>query len=118
MYGINKLVEKEKKHRHYINCNKHLVCLFSSTSVKMTSSFLRLPVELVYRIINNMNDGTMVCSMQNVCTRLNPILNSYYRYKVRYRFMSMFHFHYLRSIYHILKHFLYTQRVITLSSRS
>ena len=46
------------------------------------SSFLNLPLEIVYRILDHESDKTLFCSMQNVCQRLNKILNTYDRYLV------------------------------------
>ncbi len=52
----------------------------------MVSSFLTLPVELVYRIFDNLNDKTIFLSLINVCTRLNTIINTYHRYQVNFSF--------------------------------
>jgi hypothetical protein len=41
-----------------------------------------LPVELVYRILDNLDLVTILLSFRNVCTRLNIISDTYYRYKV------------------------------------
>jgi hypothetical protein len=51
-------------------------------SGKTVCSLLTLPVELVYRILDNFNDLTIICSVRNVCTRINLIIDSYYRYQV------------------------------------
>lgn len=45
-------------------------------------SFLTLPVELVYRILDNLDEFTILCSMRNVCKRINTIVETYYPYKV------------------------------------
>ncbi|CAF4939473.1 unnamed protein product [Rotaria magnacalcarata] len=45
------------------------------------SSLLELPVELVYRILENLDYVTILCSVHNVCTRLNMITGSYAPYK-------------------------------------
>jgi hypothetical protein len=42
-----------------------------------------IPVELVYRILDNLDTLTIVLSCRNVCTRLNAITDSYCRYKVK-----------------------------------
>ncbi|CAF1321440.1 unnamed protein product, partial [Rotaria sp. Silwood1] len=46
---------------------------------KVPSSFLGLPVEIVYRILDNLNEFTLVCSVRDVCTRLNMITDTYPR---------------------------------------
>lgn len=43
---------------------------------------LELPVELVYRILDNLDYFTISCSVRNACTRLNMIIDTYDRYQV------------------------------------
>ena len=45
-------------------------------------TFLTLPIELIYRIMDHQSDLTLFYSMQNVCQRFNQIINTYYRYQV------------------------------------
>ncbi len=47
-------------------------------------SLLTLPVELVYRILDNLDEVTILLSFRNVCTRLNIIVDTYYRYQVNF----------------------------------
>ncbi len=43
-----------------------------------------LPIEMVYRILDQFDDvSTIFWSLQNVCQKLNTILNTYQPYKVR-----------------------------------
>jgi hypothetical protein len=51
-------------------------------SINMASSLITLPVELVYRILDHLNEKTICVSLSNVCTRLNAIINTYHRYQV------------------------------------
>jgi hypothetical protein len=51
-------------------------------SEKATISFLTLPVEIVYRILDNLNELSLLISTRDVCTRLNAIIDSYHPYKV------------------------------------
>ncbi|CAF1486122.1 unnamed protein product [Adineta ricciae] len=44
-------------------------------------SLITLPAEFVYRILDQLSDFDLFCSMQNVCYRLNQILNTYHRYQ-------------------------------------
>jgi hypothetical protein len=69
-------------------------------SDNITPSFFILPVELVYRILDKMDDWTMLCSMQSVCTRIDRILDTYHRYQVNFFFNLMLHFYHLLSIMH------------------
>ncbi|CAF4012030.1 unnamed protein product, partial [Rotaria sp. Silwood1] len=42
-----------------------------------------LPVELIYRILDQFDDvSTIFWSLEGVCQRLNTILSTYQRYKV------------------------------------
>lgn len=73
-------------------------------SNKTTYSFLTLPVELAYQILDHQSYYTIICSMRNVCQRLNRIVDSYPRYQVNYFLLLLFaHFHRFRN------HFLFFQ---------
>ncbi len=54
----------------------------TSMSNNMTASLHTLPVELTYRILDNVSDLTLLVSCRNVCARLNTIIDTYHRYKV------------------------------------
>ena len=45
-------------------------------------SLLTLPVELVYRILDNLDDIDVLILIYNVCSRLRLITHSYRRYQV------------------------------------
>ena len=53
-------------------------------SSKINLTFLTLPVELVYRILDYLDDWSLICSIQNVSTRINRIIDNYHRYRVSY----------------------------------
>ena len=55
-------------------------------SSQINLTFLTLPVELVYRILDHLNDWSLICSIRNVCTRIDAIMDSYDRYQVSYLF--------------------------------
>jgi hypothetical protein len=55
-------------------------------SNKSMPSFVTLPVEIVYRILDHQTNFTIICSMRNVCQRLNEIVDSYHRYQVNFFF--------------------------------
>ncbi|CAF3343663.1 unnamed protein product [Rotaria sp. Silwood1] len=50
-------------------------------SDKVRSSLLALPVGLVYRILDKLDELTILCSVRNVCTQLNEITDTYDRYQ-------------------------------------
>jgi hypothetical protein len=50
----------------------------------MTSSLLTLPVELIYRILDNLSQLNIFLPVRNVCTRFNTITDIYHRYQVNY----------------------------------
>ena len=51
-------------------------------SSKINLTFLTLPVELVYRILDYLDDWSLICSIRNVSTRINRIIDNYDRYRV------------------------------------
>ena len=53
-------------------------------SSKINLTFLTLPVELVYRILDYLDDWSLICSIRNVSTRINRIIDNYHRYRVSY----------------------------------
>jgi hypothetical protein len=57
----------------------------SSTYYRLSYKSLHtLPVELVYRILDYLNEFDIICSMQNVCVRINLVVDSYYRHQVKF----------------------------------
>jgi hypothetical protein len=49
---------------------------------KVIPSLLTLPVELIYRILDQLDVLNILLSMRNVCTRINTIVDDYHRDKV------------------------------------
>lgn len=47
------------------------------------SSLLTLPVELIYQILDHLDELTILFSVRDVCSRLNLITSTYRRYQVR-----------------------------------
>jgi hypothetical protein len=45
-------------------------------------SLLTLPIELVYRILDHLEEWKILISVRDVCTRLNNITETYHRYQV------------------------------------
>ncbi len=74
--------------RTWINLKSKQIRFMSD---KMILSLLILPVELVYRILDNLNDLNIVYSMRNICTRINTIVDSYHRYQVNLLFHTDTH---------------------------
>ncbi len=50
------------------------------------ASLLTLPIELIYRILDNVDILTIEISFQNVCTRLKAITDTYWQYHVNFDF--------------------------------
>ena len=63
----------------------------------MTLSLHTLPVELVYQILDNLDDLTIFVSCRNVCTRLNAITDTYHRYQVIFDVIMKSYSHYFSS---------------------
>ncbi len=64
--------------------SKHTFQQSLSITDKIIPSFQTLPVELVYRILDQMDDFTMLYSMRDVCGRINRIVDTYHRYQVNF----------------------------------
>ncbi|CAF4614576.1 unnamed protein product, partial [Rotaria sp. Silwood2] len=43
-------------------------------------SMLTIPANLVHRILDHLDDFTILCSVRNVCTGLNVITEAYHRF--------------------------------------
>jgi hypothetical protein len=56
----------------------------------MFLSLHTLPVELVYRILDHLDDKSLFLSCTNICRRLNDIIDTYHRYQVIPSFNSFF----------------------------
>jgi hypothetical protein len=70
----------------------------TSMSNQMTPSLHTLPVELVYRILDNLDDKAIFLSCRNICTRLNAITDTYRRYQVTFDFIMKAYTHHLWTI--------------------
>ncbi len=78
--------------RHVITYKKQLLV----SSVNMVSSLLTLPVELVYRILDDLDVKTIFLSLINVCTRFNTIIDIRW---ISALFLNLV-YHHLRNIVH------------------
>ena len=81
---LSVLCKEEESHRYQTITYKENT---TSISTKMPPSLHTLPVELVYRILDNLDDITIVLSCRNVCVRLNAITDAYHRYQVLFHFI-------------------------------
>jgi hypothetical protein len=50
----------------------------------MALSLHILPIEMIYQILDELDNKALFLSVYNVCQRLNIILNSYRRYQVNF----------------------------------
>ncbi|CAF4415995.1 unnamed protein product [Rotaria magnacalcarata] len=48
---------------------------------KNSPSLLTLSVELIFRILDNLHESTILFSMHNVCAQLNTTTDAYHRYQ-------------------------------------
>jgi hypothetical protein len=68
-------------------------------AVNAAPSLVTLPVEIVYRILDNLSEEDILLSTRDVCRRLNAITDSYRRYQVNFhrylqiRFSSVPRYH-------------------------
>jgi hypothetical protein len=58
----------------------------TSTIEKISPSLLTIPIEFVYRILDNLDTVTILLSVRNVCLRLNAITDTYHPYQVHFFF--------------------------------
>ena len=49
-------------------------------------SFLTLPIELIYRILDQLQPYDILVSVRNVCSRLDQTMDTYHRYQVTLAF--------------------------------
>ena len=52
-----------------------------------SSPILRLPIDLLYRIFDQLTPVQILLSLRNVCEQLNSITNSYHPYQVNIRIL-------------------------------
>ena len=80
---INRLIQQKRNPSSH-TAGKNTFQQQLTMSDKIISSFQTLSVELVYRIMDHMHDLTIVCSMINVCSRMNTIVDTYHRCLVNF----------------------------------
>jgi len=49
----------------------------------MTLSLHTISIELVYRILDNLDEQAIFLSMKNVCQRLDAVIESYHQFRVK-----------------------------------
>lgn len=65
-----------------INMRKFLWSVVSSMSQQIMNSLHQLPIYLTYRILDELDDLTILSSVYNTCQRLNQIVDNYQPYQV------------------------------------
>jgi hypothetical protein len=82
----------------YLHNHKKRGFQVSNETITMSEQFpppfLTLPVELVYRILDKLDELTILLSIYNVCEKLNIIINSYHQYRVN---VSSMHYEIIRE---------------------
>ncbi len=92
--NLNVLKIKIKFPSHMVYKRTHTSRQLFSMSDRTISSLFTLPIEFVNRILDHLSDFNILCSMRNVCTRINAIVDIYHRYQVNFFFIS----NYLQNI--------------------
>lgn len=49
---------------------------------KTLTPLLTLSIDIIYRILDKLDNLTLLCSVRDVCARLNKIVDTYNRYQV------------------------------------
>ena len=79
------------KEKIYINAHTFSVKYITRTmSDAATLSLHTLPVEIVYRILDKLDQFTMFVSCHSVCVKLNAITDSYHRYQVNFNRLLLY----------------------------
>ena len=60
------------------------IATFYCSTNKMHRSLHQLPVLIIYRIFDHLEDKALVLSIYAVCQRLNSVIHSYDRFKVKF----------------------------------
>ena len=117
----------QNKHKHlkrtetfhaHVLYNEHTSQRFASMAEKTKPSLHTLPLELVHRILNYLDNFNIFCTMRNVCARINTIVDSYRRYQVKFFFISTSYLCYIRNIIHsITKNTLSLEWFLLLTSK-
>ena len=79
---IYPLINQEKDIHHKQISTKRTKLDNNVTSSKVMESLITLPVELVYRIFDHLDNLALLTAVRGTCTRLNAIVDSYHRYQV------------------------------------
>ncbi|CAF1200220.1 unnamed protein product [Rotaria sordida] len=78
-----------------------------ATNINIPSLFT-LPVELIYRILNNLDNQTILFSFGNVCKRFQSIINTYNQYKLNFQSVS-------KSCFHSICYLIHPENIISLT---
>jgi hypothetical protein len=78
------LTKKKPSVKDNIYFRNHISQIFD----KMTSSLFILPIEIVYQILDHLDNFTIYFSLQNVSSRMNTIVHNYDRYRVSLDYFS------------------------------
>ena len=54
----------------------------------ITPSLLTLPIDLIYRILDQLQPYNILVSVRNVSSRLDAIMDMYHRYQVNFHIQS------------------------------
>lgn len=93
--NIDKIITTNK-HSHKTKKRWILRQLTKTMSYTIILSLHTISVELIYRILDKLDDFTLICSMYNVCTRLNAVMDTYRRAQVKLNF-SCFYIRYIST---------------------
>ena len=75
--------EKQLQYKFHFSNKLPVRKVTSLMSTRIISSLLQLPIEIIYRILDKLDDRTLFYAASNVSIRLNRILDTYDRYQVR-----------------------------------
>ena len=76
----------------------HFNTAFDTMAHNITISLLGLPIEVLYRILDQLDPKHILLSVRNVCQRLDTITDTYHPYQVNLTIDFSSDFHRFRSI--------------------
>ena len=77
----------KRKKRPFYSAIHSIGTRYKQMSYQKTSALSTLSIELVYRILDNMDPVTIMVSCYNISGRLNTIIDTYYPYQVKFTFI-------------------------------
>jgi len=77
------------KQKNFIQHTKHTFGRKTLMSHRTTFLLHTLPIQLIYQILDNLEENDIFMSFYGVCQRLNDIIDTYKPYQVTFHFIFL-----------------------------